>query len=262
VTRIKAVEEERIQVEVAEAYDRLVPTWTKKDPRDNLNYIISKMKTDYKLLRKIDMADKKILNIGCSFPIDEIYFARVVAKWLAIDLSPESLTFAKQLVDTELSPQLSEKIEFQVADACQLPFGSDAFDITLSFSTIDHIPGHTKRQEVFRELARVTKKNGYVILTAPNRLNFFYYARSKKKQKTGRAAHYYEHCFTPKELRRLGVEAGLDPLCFHSTMMPLQVDMSAASPFLRFGYRTGMFFLNSFQYFGRRMGYLFVKKSV
>lgn len=253
--------ENEIQIQVAEAYDRLVSTWTTKDPRDNLNYIISKMKTDYKLLNEIEIANKKILNIGCSFPIDEIYFARKSEKWIAIDLSPESLTFARHLIDAELSPELSERIAFQVADACELPFGSDAFDITLSFSTIDHIPGHTKRQEVVRELARVTKVNGYVIITAPNRMNFFYYARSKKKQKTGTALHYYEHCFTPRELRTLAVEVGLVPLRFLSTLSPLQVDMSAASVFHRFGYRTGMFFLNSFQQYGRRMGYLFVKRS-
>lgn len=46
---------------------------SERDPRDSWDYILSKMQTDYRLLSKINIRGKTILNIGCGYPIDEIY---------------------------------------------------------------------------------------------------------------------------------------------------------------------------------------------
>ena len=87
------------QEKVKKAYDALMKS--ERDPRDSWDYILSKMQTDYRLLSKINIRGKTILNIGCGYPIDEIYFASKVAKWVSIDISPETIKKARVLCDYE-----------------------------------------------------------------------------------------------------------------------------------------------------------------
>ena len=141
------------------------------------------MQTDYRLLSKINIRGKTILNIGCSYPIDEIYFASKISKWVSIDISPETIKKARVLCDYELPRHLSQKISFIEADASKLPFDDESFDIVVSFSTIDHIPGKNKRQSVCKEIFRVTKKEGMQLLQYPINLVFFIICRVSVSRK-------------------------------------------------------------------------------
>lgn len=235
---------------VISAYSKQVNHWQAKDPRDSWAYILSKMQADYALISKIDLTDREVLNIGCSFPIDEIYFSRKVKKWTAVDLNPKVLKFARKIINRELSPMFAERIIFIPADASQLPFDTESFDIVVSFSTIDHIPGSENRRRVIYEMSRVTKKEGYVIVTVPNRLNVPYYRGSQKLQKAGMASFGYEYSFTPWELKRLLISAGLHPISFSST---LNLDGMGGG---LIGAVLKRFAREVLQYLGRRMGYL------
>ncbi len=54
---------ETTQEKVKKAYNALIKS--ERDPRDSWDYILSKMQTDYRLLSKINIRGKTILNIGC-----------------------------------------------------------------------------------------------------------------------------------------------------------------------------------------------------
>jgi ubiquinone/menaquinone biosynthesis C-methylase UbiE len=55
-----------------------------------------------------------------------------------------------------------EKIEFQVADAMDLPYRDQYFDVVVSLNAFEHIP---KPLVALREVLRVTKEGGLVYLT-------------------------------------------------------------------------------------------------
>lgn len=55
-----------------------------------------------------------------------------------------------------------EKIEFQVADAMQLPYKDDYFDLVVSLNAFEHIPDLVV---ALREAVRVTKKGGSIYLS-------------------------------------------------------------------------------------------------
>ena len=211
------------------------------------------MQVDYRLLSKIDIKGKAILNIGCGFPIDEIYFASRIGKWVSIDISSETIKKARILCRNELPQHLSKKIFFREADATKLPFDDESFDIVLSFSTIDHIPGKDKRKLVCNEIFRVTKKGGYSIITVPNKFSIFYFIRSRRKQKNS-SSLWYEHCFTPFELNKLLQQSGFEVIDFASTMSGRT---GARGPVIRMV--MGGIEKYILQYFGARMGYLCCK---
>jgi len=143
---------------VAQRFGENIQEYLKNDPRENWAYYhISKVKTDYRLMNRVGLRDKVVLNVGGFFPIDEIFFAPIVKEIYSLDISPEVISSAKKVADFELPQHLSKKLHFQVADAANLPFEDNSFDVSISFSTIEHIPDENKRKNAFSEITRVTK---------------------------------------------------------------------------------------------------------
>jgi SAM-dependent methyltransferase len=244
------------QAEVVAAYDRFIH---EADPRDQTAYMASKFQVDYRLMGMIDVRDKRIINIGCAFPVDELYFAHKVKEWVGIDLSAESIRVAETITRRELHPELAQRVRYEVQDATAMTFADGEFDIGLSFSTFDHIPSHDKRQAAINELARVTKPGGQVIITTPNRYHLLYYARSRSQQKRNLSHYGYEYCFAPGELKQMIVAAGLRPLHFVSTFTYRTLDLKLSPAWQRPFIAAALRIVNSLSPFGHRMGYLALK---
>ena len=241
------------QAEVVAAYDRFIH---EADPRDQVAYMASKFQVDYRLLGMVDIKDKRILNIGCAFPVDELYFAGKIGEWVGIDLSAESIRMAETITQAELHPNLAKRMHYEVQDATQLTYKDGEFDIGLSFSTFDHIPSHAKRQAAINELARVTKPGGYVIITTPNRYHLLYYARSRSQQNRNLSHYGYEYCFAPGELKQMITTAGLKPLKFASTFTYRSLNLNLSPGWQRPFIGAAIGLVNIFSPFGHRMGYL------
>lgn len=244
------------QAEVIEAYDKFVH---EEDPRDQVAYMASKFQVDYRLLGLTDMQDKRVINIGCAFPVDELYFAHKIKEWVGVDLSAESIRMAQTITRRELHPDLAQRLRYEVQDATNLEFEDGTFDFGLSFSTFDHIPSHEKRQAAINELARVTKPGGHVIVTTPNRRHILYHARSRSQQRRNLSLYGYEYCFAPGELKSMLIEAGLKPGPFVSTFTCRSLDLNLSPVWQRPFIGLGITLLNSLSYFGHRMGFLAYK---
>lgn len=230
-----------------------------EDPRDQYTYMYSKMRADYTLMERVGMEDARVLNVGCSFPIDEIYYARKVAHWTSVDISRETLKVAEKILTDELHQQLAQKFEFKYGDACDLPFPDKTFDVSLSMSTFDHLPTPEARQKAVSEMARTTKEQGWVIVTVANRWCLPYAAGIRKMMRDGTLHYGYAYLFSPGELRRIGIQAGLRPVHFASSVAPPDVGISTYPAYVRWPAALVFKFLRLGGYFGRRVGYAFHK---
>lgn len=214
--------------------------------KENLPYMTTKVNTDYQLLLKAKIKNKTILNIGCFEPLDELYFARQAKSWIVTALNKEEVHYAKKVLKEELSTKLFKKFKFRDCDATKLPFKNNSFDLVLCFSTLDHIPSKEKRQKAIFEMKRVCKKKGHVVITVPNKLQLLY-ALGKKP--------FYEHCFTPFELKTMIQTTGLKITDFASTLNAESTSYGSTLPG-RVIYRLIKPFYKIFGLFGVRMGYL------
>jgi SAM-dependent methyltransferase len=243
------------------SYDALAAEFEQRDPRDQHTYLSSKLRSDYSLLESVGVEGKSVLNVGCSFPIDELYYARKVGSWVAIDLSGPSLEAAETILKRELHPDLAAKLSFRVADACDLPFDDDTFDISVSMSTVDHIPTAEAREKAVSEMARATKPGGHVIVTVPNRW-CLPYAAGVSKMTREQTLHYgYVHLFSPREIRQIGERAGLRPVAFRSSISSPEVWLPGYPFFVRWPARLAFGALRVGGHFGRRVGYAFEKPA-
>lgn len=169
----------------------------------------AKMLSDYALLARAEPKGKSILNVGCSEPVDEVFWIQVVAEWHALDINEEIIRVARHLAESALPPSLFGKLRFIVGDATKLGLRDELYDIVVSFSTIDHIPGHDNRYRAISEMVRVLKPGGYLVITVPNKWDLYYSYRSNLAQRRGTAVFGYEYQFSPIELRRMLISTGL-----------------------------------------------------
>lgn len=78
-----------------------------------------------------------------------------------------------------------------VADVERLPFRTGAFDAVVCDDTVEHLPDDV---EGLRQLRRVTRPGGTVVVATPNRWSAQVLARKARDRRRGRrlpAAHYY-----------------------------------------------------------------------
>lgn len=97
-----------------------------------------------------------MLEVGCGIGFLASYLAKTY-KWTVtgIDLDPEQIERAKS------NNKENDSLRFFEADATELPFEKNEFDLVLSFDVLHHIPNWDK---VLDEVSRVLRSNGMYIL--------------------------------------------------------------------------------------------------
>lgn len=167
-----------------------------------------------KTLRPKDLASKiyfdswginektKILDMGCA---SGLLLQRIRVTYncpgTGIDVSEVLIKKAQQEDPTNT---------YLIADASKLPFDDNTFDLITSFDNLEHIKEY---KEVIKEMVRVLKPGGKILLNTINKHNRFtidwVLESFGSDYHLKRAGHVKELFFDPKEIERLFIEAGL-----------------------------------------------------
>ncbi|GAB6265199.1 MAG: hypothetical protein STSR0001_06440 [Methanothrix sp.] len=170
------------------------------------DYYLQASSVDRRLISKISLNGKKLLNIGCgSHLISDIYFAMMGANVTSIDVDGNAIGIAEKKLSI-LNKKDPLDIRVLLEDGRMLPFSDGTFDVVVSFSAIEHMENFSDRIKAVEEMARVLKPGGYSAITGPNLLNLpvtFFSLRVYKRLGT------HEHRYTPWELRRMLESCGL-----------------------------------------------------
>ncbi len=114
---------------------------------------------------------KRVLDVGCGIGKSVQRMIKDDYKAYGIDLPNLSKFWDKENIDPK---------KFFCCDAGKMPFPNDFFDVVYSFGVIEHIGtelGHYTlsknykkfRQEYANEILRVTKPNGRILISCPNK---------------------------------------------------------------------------------------------
>lgn len=114
--------------------------------------------------------NKKMLEVGVGAGTDFLQWIRAGAQAHGIDLTQEAIDNVQQrLALYNLKPE-----ELLVADAEQLPYENNYFDLVYSWGVIHHSPN---MEQCLNEIIRVAKPGGTVKVMIYNRRSLFAYYR-------------------------------------------------------------------------------------
>jgi ubiquinone/menaquinone biosynthesis C-methylase UbiE len=112
--------------------------------------------------------DMRVLEIGCGIATDGLEFARRGARYVGLDLTPESVELAKERFRLFDVPG-----EFRVANAeAGIPFADGHFDHIYSWGVIHHSP---RPEAIVAEMHRVLRPGGTFTVMLYNRTSINYY---------------------------------------------------------------------------------------
>jgi len=133
--------------------------WNELNSKHSSNSKSNFMEKDkLKVVKNWISGSKKILNIGFgSANLEEVVLLNEKYDWTGIDISDESVLVAKQKY---------KNASFSLGDVRDLKFNDNTFDIVVMLEVLEHIPPRYTFM-AFREINRVLKKNGKLILSIP-----------------------------------------------------------------------------------------------
>ncbi|MGW1253692.1 SAM-dependent methyltransferase [Streptomyces sp. NPDC002513] len=144
-----------------------------------------------------------VLDVGCGMGTPAIRLANATgSKVTGITVSHEQVKRASARAS---AAGVADQVSFQYADAAALPFEENSFDAVWALESIIHMPD---RVQVLREIARVIRPGGRVVLT-----DFFERAPIPDRKRSAVAKFYENWVMGPRvtidDYPRLVREAGL-----------------------------------------------------
>jgi SAM-dependent methyltransferase len=144
--------------------------------------------------RIVDLASPKLLAV---------VLARAGAEVTSVDQLESEIESWRRLTDGE------PRLQLEVGDGRSLPYEDAGFDAAYSVSVLEHIP-EPGDEQALRELARVTKPGGAVVVTLPHAREYredWRDAPVYADQGGESERHFFQRWYDDARLRRLAAAA-------------------------------------------------------
>jgi SAM-dependent methyltransferase len=109
------------------------------------------------------VADKRVLDVACGEGYGSALMSKVASHVAGVDVAHEAVAHASHTYAAR------SNLEFVEASCTKLPFPDAAFDVVVSFETIEHIAGQI---EFLDEIKRVLRADGVLIVSSPNKAEY------------------------------------------------------------------------------------------
>jgi SAM-dependent methyltransferase len=104
--------------------------------------------------------DKDVLDIACGEGYGAAFLAMSARSVIGIDIDEMSIRHAA-------ASYPAMNLSFRAGSASQIPLADAAIDVITCFETIEHLVEH---EQMLREMVRVLRPNGRLLISSPNRL--------------------------------------------------------------------------------------------
>jgi 2-polyprenyl-3-methyl-5-hydroxy-6-metoxy-1,4-benzoquinol methylase len=163
----------------------------------------------------VSLKKLRVLETGAGWGFFSFVGARRGAEMLATDLLVEDVAFGSKVAKLN---GFGNSVRFCAADALRLPFADELFDVSISMEMVEHIKDGASK--VCQEMGRVTRSNGFVVISTPNPWGIAQVTKNFLK-KFARLQHRYdfldydEWFLTKKEVTGAAAAAGLEVAGFY-----------------------------------------------
>jgi len=114
------------------------------------------------LLAREFAARRTVLDIACGEGYGSALLSEVAQSVIGVDISAETIAHAARRYR-------HPNVDFRVGSCAVVPVPDSAVDLVVSFETIEH---HSEHDQMLREIKRVLRPGGLLILSSPDRPEF------------------------------------------------------------------------------------------
>ena len=115
----------------------------------------------YLLAREL-VKDRRVLDIACGEGYGSDLLASVAANVVGVDIAPNALEHARRRYRRS-------HLRFIAGSCTAIPIAAQSVDVVVSFETLEH---HDQHDEMMREVRRVLRPNGLLIISSPDRREY------------------------------------------------------------------------------------------
>lgn len=137
------------------------------------------------ILNMLNTINGRVLDLGCGWGF-----------WVDKIRSEDKFVVGIDIRDIFDRDRISHNSRFILADAMGLPFKNDSFDCVVSFDCLEHLADDLSS---LKELKRVLKKNGTLLLTTPNRKRLANLVKKAIGFKMGFPMYFRPDYYTPED---------------------------------------------------------------
>ena len=116
----------------------------------------------YFVTTQFDLKGKTILDIASGEGYGSNILAQQAKQVFGVDIAEEAVTHAN-------SKYKSNNLQYLQGSATNIPIENNTIDMVVSFETIEHLDKH---EEMMREIKRVLKPNGILVISSPNKKEY------------------------------------------------------------------------------------------
>jgi SAM-dependent methyltransferase len=108
-------------------------------------------------------AGKRVLDAACGEGYGSALLADVAADVIGVDIDPASVAHARTRYASK------PRLRYECADATTLPFADRAFDLVVSFETLEHLAA---QEQLLAGFARVLADDGVLLISSPDKRTY------------------------------------------------------------------------------------------
>jgi SAM-dependent methyltransferase len=163
----------------------------------------------------VPLKGKRVLEVACG----RGGFANRMAAMGAVTFGTDFSATALQIARGKSVQNGGVRLELIQADAQNLPYADESFDVVVSCETIEHLPHPCA---ALKEMARICRAGGLLYLTTPNYFNamglYYFYARLRDRPATPGSDQPTDHVFWFPGIRAMLKQAGWAIICADGTI--------------------------------------------
>jgi ubiquinone/menaquinone biosynthesis C-methylase UbiE len=105
--------------------------------------------------------NKKVLDIACGEGYGSDLLSSVAVQVTGVDIDRAAVNHAIKKYQANKT-----NLQFLQGSTSKIPLENDSIDVVVSFETIEH---HNEHEQMLKEIKRVLKKDGMLIISSPNK---------------------------------------------------------------------------------------------
>ena len=139
-------------------------------------YIVRLRHNDFfKILSSfIELQSITILEVGCGSGAFSLYLSALGNHVVALDYYLQPLQhISKGKREFEQKKHINLNLDIVMGDIRSMAFPDETFDVVFNSGVLEHYSTPKNRQEILKEMSRVTRCSGYLAIIIPNKLHTF-----------------------------------------------------------------------------------------